>query len=296
MIKAIIHIIRPHQWLKNVFVFLPAFFSGTILSKESLMPSLVAFFVFCLAASGVYCFNDIHDIESDRQHSQKRLRPIASGAISKTTGIGIMFLCYILSLTIIGVAPILSISDKLIFLGIILGYILMNIFYSIKLKQIAILDVFIIAVGFVLRLFAGGMMAHIYISHWIILMTFLLALFLAFAKRRDDMIIYENTGIKGRSNINSYNMTFLNQTMTVVASITLVCYILYTVSPEVCKRYHCDYMYITSFFVLAGILRYLQITIVYVRSGSPTKVLLRDRFIQVCIAGWILTFLYILYI
>jgi 4-hydroxybenzoate polyprenyltransferase len=171
----------------------------------------------------------------------------------------------------------------------------MNIAYCVKLKQKAIVDVFIIAIGFVLRILMGGFATGIYISHWIILMTFLLALFLAFAKRRDDVVMYENTGVKARRNVDRYNLEFMNQTIGIVASVTMVCYIMYTVSEDVIRRLDSQYVYVTSIFVLAGIIRYLQVTIVDVKSGSPTKVLMKDRFIQACVTGWMITFALILY-
>jgi 4-hydroxybenzoate polyprenyltransferase len=155
--------------------------------------------------------------------------------------------------------------------------------------------VFIIALGFVLRILMGGVATGIYISHWIILMTFLLALFLAFAKRRDDVAIYETSGVKARKNIDRYNLDFMNQAITVVASVTMVCYIMYTVSEDVVARMGSHYVYVTAIFVLAGIIRYLQVTIVDVKSGSPTRVLMKDRFVQACVAGWLLTFAIILY-
>jgi 4-hydroxybenzoate polyprenyltransferase len=171
----------------------------------------------------------------------------------------------------------------------------MNLVYCVRLKQIAVVDVFIIAIGFVLRVLIGGFATGIYISHWIVLMTFLLALFLAFAKRRDDVVMFESTGMKARKNVDRYNLDFMNQVIGVIASITMVCYIMYTVSEEVVRRLHCQYVYVTAIFVLAGIIRYLQVTIVDVKSGSPTKVLMKDRFLQLCILGWIATFAVILY-
>ena len=171
----------------------------------------------------------------------------------------------------------------------------MNIAYCVKLKQIAIVDVFIIALGFVLRILAGGYSTGIYLSHWIVLMTFMLALFLAFAKRRDDVVMYEESGVKMRKNVNRYNLAYMNQAIAIVATITMVCYIMYTVSPDVIERFRSTHIYVTSIFVLAGIIRYLQLTIVDVKSGSPTKVLMKDRFIQVCVLGWIGMFALLLY-
>jgi 4-hydroxybenzoate polyprenyltransferase len=172
----------------------------------------------------------------------------------------------------------------------------MNLVYTIRLKRIPILDVFIIAVGFVLRIFAGGVNADIFISHWIVLMTFLLALFLAFAKRRDDVVAWEKTGSVRRKGIDKYNTAFMNQALTIVATLTMVCYIMYTMSDEVIERIGSVYLYLTSVWVLVGLFRYMQKTIVYDDSGSPTKTLYHDHFIQFCILGWIMSFFAIIYL
>lgn len=293
MIKSIVQLIRPHQWLKNLFVFLPLFFSGQFVNCHKFVVCVWTFIAYSLAASAIYCFNDIWDVEADKLHPKKCKRPIASGKISKQTGLIIAFFCIVLSFALIYI----GIGKTGHFLAyIIIFYLIMNVAYCIKLKQIALIDVFIIAVGFVLRIIAGGVTANIVISQWIVLMTFLLALFLAFAKRRDDVVIYEETGVKARKNVNRYNLQFMNQALSIVATITMVCYIMYTVSAEVVGRMQTSYLYITSVFVLAGILRYLQLTIVDAKSGSPTKVLMKDRFLQMCILCWILTFFIILYI
>ena len=264
--------------------------------KEYLIPSVVIFIAYSLAASGIYCFNDIYDVEADRQHPKKCKRPIASGVVSKGMGYTLMALCIISSLIIAWFYPWEVGGGSIYVSSIIVLYVLMNLAYCMKLKQLAIVDVFIIAIGFVLRLFAGGFATGIYLSHWIVLMTFLLALFLAFAKRRDDVVMYENTGVKARKNVNRYSLDFMNQAIAIVGSITMVCYIMYTVSPEVTARFNSSYVYMTVIFVLAGIIRYMQITIVDVKSGSPTKVLMKDRFIQYCVIAWVFTFLIIIYI
>lgn len=291
--KNIILLLRPHQWLKNVFIFLPLFFGRHLTDTEYLIPSLLVFAAYCLAASSIYCFNDIWDVEADRLHPRKCKRPIASGAVSVTAGYITMFLTLGLSAAICYAG-----FDGTSFLkvaGIIAFYYIMNIAYCVKLKQISLIDVFVIAVGFVLRVLIGGFATGIWISHWIILMTFLLALFLAFAKRRDDVVIFEETGVRPRKNIGRYNIQFMNQAIAIIASVTMVCYIMYTVSDDVTERMNTSYLYVTSIWVLAGILRYLQLTIVDIKSGSPTKVLMKDRFTQLCIIGWLLTFMLIIY-
>lgn len=292
-IRAIITLIRPHQWVKNIFVFMPFFFGGKLFDAWCWHQAIVTFFAFSFIASTVYCINDIIDIESDKKHPKKRHRPLAFGDLTPCQGIIISSILFALSLA----SCFLWLDSYALNVAALIAlYFIMNMAYCFKLKHFAIIDVFILSLGFVIRLFAGGIACHIWLSPWIVLMTFLLALFLAFAKRRDDMLIYENKNILVRKNIVRYNSQFLNLTLSIIATITIVCYIMYTVSPQVISNFHTDYVYITSIFVLIAILRYLQVTIVDGQSGSPTKVLLRDRFIQSCISLWILSFIIILYI
>jgi len=188
-------------------------------------------------------------------------------------------------------------AEKFSLIGLIAFYFVMNIAYCVKLKRYAIIDVIVISVGFVLRILVGGTATGIWLSEWIVMMTFLLALFLAFAKRRDNVVLYQNTGVSPHKNTNRYNnLDFMNQVMTVVSTVTIIAYIMYTLSPDVIERFHNRNIYITAVFVLVGIIRYLQVTIVDLKSGNPTMILLKDRFIQTCIAGWFLTFLYLMYL
>lgn len=294
--KDIIKLLRPYQWLKNLFVFAPVFFNGSVLDIDYLLPSFMVFFSFCMAASSIYCFNDIYDAETDRMHPIKRNRPIASGAVSKNMGYCLMIICLVLSIIMIFSFCWHSDSARIIIFTLILFYVLLNIAYCVWLKHKAIVDVFIIAMGFVIRIYAGGAATGIELTNWLVLMTFLLALFLAFAKRRDDVAMYETTGKVVRDNITRYTLDYMNQVIGIIASVTMVCYIMYTVSPEVIDRFHSSKIYLTSVFVLAGIVRYLQVTMVDVKSGSPTKVLLHDKFIQSCVFGWILSFVMIIYV
>jgi 4-hydroxybenzoate polyprenyltransferase len=226
-------------------------------------------------------------------HPKKCKRPIASGKVSVTGGYTMMLLCTIGALAIIPLAH--SVNTHYLY-AIIIGYWLMNIAYCLKLKQYAILDVSIIAIGFVMRVLVGGVTTDIYISHWLVMMTFLVTLFLAFTKRNDDYRIYEQTGTKPRVSITGYNKTFINEATAIIASVTLVCYIMYTMSPEVIHRLGTRYVYLTSGWVLAGLLRYLQNMIVFGLSGSPTKSLVKDHFVQFCIIGWIASFFIIIYL
>ncbi|WP_257874382.1 hypothetical protein [Helicobacter sp. 11S02596-1] len=169
----------------------------------------------------------------------------------------------------------------------ILIYVILNLLYSLKLKHIPILDIFIIASGFVIRLFVGASATDTGLSEWIIVMTFLLALFLALAKRRDDVILSEAGGQKMREVMDGYNRVFLDIAMSVSASIVMIAYILWSISPEVKERLHSDYLYLSAVFVLAGIFRYMQITFVENKSGSPSKIVLKDRFLQAVIVSWL---------
>ena len=263
-----IQLLRPLQWIKNGFVFAPIFFSNNLLKWDYLQPTLIVFVSFCLISSAIYCFNDLQDVEGDRQHPKKRKRPIASGAVSIRAGYMLMGLCTLLSLAVLSLVK--SVNTPYLYI-IIIGYWIMNIAYCLKLKQIAILDVTIIAIGFVMRVLIGGLTTDIWISHWLVLMTFLLTLFLAFAKRNDDYRIFEQTGTKPRVSITGYNQTFINEATAIIASVTMVCYIMYTMSEDVIQRMGTRYVYLTSGWVLAGLLRYLQNMSVYGLSGSPTK-------------------------
>lgn len=291
-IKNILSIIRPHQWIKNVFVMVPLFFGGSLLDTTDIIASLIAVLAFSFIASSIYCLNDIIDVEDDRRHPVKRNRPIASGKVSVKQGYVCMAMMVALSF---GLATL--IGEQAMGVAATLGtYFLLNIAYCLWLKRFAIVDVCVIAFGFVLRLLVGGLATCIELSNWIVLMTFLLTLFLSLAKRRDDVVRMNETGHAPRKNTIRYNLEFINQAITITATVTLVCYIMYTVSPEVEKRIGTRYLYLTTVFVLLGILRYLQLTLVDNKSGDPTKTMLRDRMMQIVVALWLLAFLLIIYV
>lgn len=290
--KNLIRLIRPHQWVKNLVVLLPVFFGGALLHIESVYAGLVTALCFSFAASSIYCLNDIVDVDDDRRHPVKCHRPMASGAISIMQGYILMFSMFVLSM----LSTFLLRQSQLETASVILFYWLLNIAYCLKLKQYAIIDVCIVSFGFVLRILAGGYATSIHLSKWIVLMTFLLMLFLSFAKRRDDVVRMNETGHAPRQNTIRYNLTFINQAITITSSVTLVCYIMYTVSPETIHNFHTDYLYLTSVFVLVGLLRYIQIAVVDKRSGDPTKVMLHDRFMQFVVLAFGLAFLFIIYV
>jgi len=276
----LIKLLRPHQWVKNSFIFAPLFFSFNF-QTEIMTSVAIGFVLFSLAASSIYILNDYHDIAEDRAHPTKKSRPLASGVVSKKRAIFLMLA--LLSVSLVGAVILSS-----IFALVLAIYILMNVAYTFGLKHISILDISIIAIGFVLRIYAGASLIGNTPSIWIVLVTFLLALFLALAKRRDDCLLALD-GKKTRKNIDGYNLEMVNAAMTLMAGVTVVSYIMYTVSPEVTQRLGA-HTYLTSVFVIIGILRYMQLTFVEQNSGNPTKLILKDRFLQLVLIGWISSF------
>ncbi len=293
MIKDILRLIRPKQWIKNMFVFIPMFFAGELFDLHSLCLCAVTFLAYSFMASSIYCYNDIVDADADRRHPVKCHRPVASGAVSVRLAYTLMALMAVLSVAVVLLLPPEVMASVL---AVVLFYYLLNLSYCSKLKQYAIVDVCIVAFGFVLRILAGGFACEVTPSNWLVIMTFLLTLFMSFAKRRDDVLRMNETGEPPRKNTVRYNLTFINQAITITASVTLVCYIMYTVSPEVTERFDTPYLYLTFVFVLLGLLRYIQIAVVDKKSGDPTKVILHDHFSQMIVVAWVLSFLLMIYV
>lgn len=287
-----IRLIRPSHWVKNMFVFMPLFFGHQLLNIPLLLNAMVMCVSFSFIASAVYCLNDIIDVEADRRHPVKCKRPIASGDVCVPTAYLMMLILIAMSISVLFLSSVGVVSG----ICVIVAYLLMEIAYCLKLKRYAIIDVCMLSLGFVLRIIAGGVVTDIVISHWLVMMTFLLTLFLGIAKRRDDVLKMMSTGIAPRHNTKRYNLTFVNNAITITASVMLVCYIMYTVSPEVTENFHTRYLYLTSIFVLIGLLRYMQLAVVDEKTGDPTKILLHDRFTQLVVAAWGLTFLIIIYV
>lgn len=291
--KKYLRLIRPQHWIKNVFVLVPMFFGGVLFDLTTIESGLLVFMAFSFIASSIYCYNDIVDADADRHHPVKCRRPIASGEVSVSHAYLLMAVMAVLSATMIMLLPSPERMGTAVVVAI---YYVLNLAYCSKLKQYAVLDVCIVAFGFVLRIVAGGVAEEVALSQWIVLMTFLLTLFLSFAKRRDDVLRMNETGEAPRHNTIRYNLTFINQAITITASVTLVCYIMYTVSPEVEEHFKSQYLYLTSVFVLLGLLRYIQIAVVDKKSGDPVKVALTDHFSQLIVAAWLVTFLIMIYL
>jgi len=282
-------LLRPKDWAKNLFLFIPLFFASQIFNLDKIIPVFYGFIAFCCIASSIYIINDYRDIEDDRKHPVKRNRPLASGAVKPTAA---LVICGILLIAGFSIAWFLR--DKFVFvLGI---YFLINLGYSLGLKAIPILDIMILAMGFVLRIKGGSVISYIALSEWIIIMVFLLAVFMAIGKRRDDVLLKMGSGVDMRKSIKGYNLEFLNVLLALVCAVIIVAYFMYTMSPEVTNRLGTYRLYYTCVFVIAGIMRYLQIVFVVADSGSPTKILYRDRFIQVTLLLWVASYISIIYL
>ncbi len=278
---------RVNQWVKNLFVFLPLFFSGNLFNIDLLIESFYGFLIFSFVASSIYIINDYVDIEKDKKHPEKKNRPLASGKISKQNAFILFLVLLVLTCFLLWTFGTLQVA---ILVGI---YFLMNIAYSFKLKQVAILDVMIIAFGFLLRVFVGGYMTGILVSDWTILLVFDLALILALGKRRGELVNAELEGVT-RKSLDGYNLNFLNSALAITCTVAVICYMMFILSPETQSKFH-HYIIYTFVFVFAAVLRYLQQTFVYAKTESPTKLIFKDHFIQLLIVLWGISYVLLIY-
>jgi len=281
-------LLRPKDWAKNLFLFIPLFFAGEFLDRAKLVNLLFGFVAFSFMASSIYIINDYRDREDDRKHPTKCKRPLASGAISPGTALAICAL-----LVILGFAIAWFTSPP--FVVVLAVYFLLNLGYCFGLKNIAILDIFILAAGFVLRIKSGSVITDVPLSEWIVIMVLLLAIFMAIGKRRDDVLLKVSSGTDMRKSIKGYNLELLNVLLSLVSAVIIVCYLMYAMAPETKEKLGTYRLYYTTVFVLAGLMRYLQLIYVSADSGSPTKILYKDRFIQITLLLWIASFVVVLY-
>ncbi len=274
-----------------MFLFLPLFFGRAILDVGKMTSVFYGFIAFSCIASSIYIINDYRDREDDRKHPVKRLRPLASGSVSPTAALVICGL-----LMIIGFSLAWLIEPRHKFLFVLFIYFLINLAYSLGLKSISILDIMILAAGFVLRIKAGSVISLVPLSEWIVIMVFLLAVFMAIGKRRDDVLLKLSSGTDMRKSIKGYNLEFLNVLLALVCAVIIVAYFMYTMSPETIQHTRSARLYYTCLFVMAGLMRYLQIIYISTDSGSPTKILYKDRFIQITLILWVASFVLLLYL
>jgi decaprenyl-phosphate phosphoribosyltransferase len=285
---AYLKLLRPKDWAKNLFLFIPLFFGREIFNVEKLILVLYGFIAFSFIASSIYIINDYRDREDDRKHPVKCKRPLAAGTVTPAAALVICGL-----LLVLGFGLAWWIRDK--FLFVLAIYFFINLAYSLGLKSIAILDIMILAIGFVLRIKGGSVISFVPLSEWIVIMVFLLAVFMAIGKRRDDVLLKLSSGADMRKSIKGYNLELLNVLLALVCAVIVVAYFMYTMSPETVLNLGTTRLYYTCIFVLAGILRYLQIIYVSSDSGSPTKILYKDRFIQITLLLWIASYIVLLY-
>ena len=273
-------LLRPRQWLKNVFVFAGLVFSRHFLIFESVEKSVFAFVVFSLLSSSGYIVNDILDYREDLQHPAKSKRPIAAGRIKKIPAGALAIILAVLSLA---GGYVLGIN----FLLVCLIYALLMLVYSLGVKHVVILDVLFVAFGYVLRAIAGAVVINVEISSWLLLCTLLLALFLAVAKRRTEIIVLGEDASKHRRILSQYPPALLDQMIAIVTAACLVAYCLYTLSPETVTKFGTKNLIFTIPFVIYGIFRYLYITYKKLHTDIPERALFNDLPLQLCLIAWV---------
>ena len=281
-------LLRVPDYAKNLFIFAPIFFGAQITNLLLLGKTAGAFIAFSVITSAVYIFNDYHDRLEDQRHPTKRERPLASGTIAarKAAVIGIALLSA-------GFAASYLLGPGMFYLAGF--YVVLNVAYTLRLKHVTIVDIFIIAAGFIIRISLGAAVTGVVLSPWLIIMTFLIALFLALGKRMDDLRVISDKGTSIRRAADGYSAKMLDNAISIITAVLIVSYIMYTLSPDVMLRMHSDKVYTTTFFVLLGIMRYLQIYFTERGSTAPTGIFWKDRFIQLSIIGWIATLACLIY-
>ena len=288
-IRNCLKLIRPKQWIKNGFVLAPLVFSKELFGAEPLITALKALIAFCLTASCVYIINDISDIEADRAHPKKRNRPLAAGVITRSQA-------YLLSGTLIALSILLVLDMNVRFQLVLVTYFVMNLAYSAKLKEIVLVDVFIIAAGFMLRVLGGAFAIEVQVSSWIVLCTLFVSLFLGFAKRRGELLLVQQVrpGAE-RKVLTSYSVGFVDQMLTIAAAGTVISYALYTVAPRTVETFGTERMIYTTVFVIYGMFRYLYLIHMTDSTENPTNAVTSDIPIVVVTVLWVLTCVALIY-
>jgi len=280
--------LRPSQWTKNVLVFAGLIFGEKLLDPSAAGRAALAFAVFCLLAGVVYIVNDVHDREGDRRHPEKRRRPIAAGDVSPQ-----------LALTFAGILAISALAIALTisraFFSVSLLYVVLLVLYTMSLKHVVIMDALTLASGFVIRAWAGAIAVDVTMSHWLLLLTLLGALFLALSKRRAELVMLADGAVQHRAILAEYSPYLLDQMISVVTASTLLAYAFYTIDPETVAKFGTDRLLWTVPFPLYGIFRYLYLVHQRDGGGNPSEMLLTDRPLLGCVALWGLSVILILY-
>lgn len=277
---ALLQALRVHQWIKNLFVFAPLLFSQNLTNRPLLMAAVRAFAAFCLISSAQYVFNDIRDVEEDRAHPVKSRRPLASGRITRATAFGLLA-----GMALGGFAVAATVNRT--FLLVAAGYFVLQVLYTTWLKHVVILDVFIIAAGFLIRVVAGGAAIGVEVSSWLLICTILLSLFLALGKRRYELTLLQEDAASHRPILREYNPYLLDQMISVVTASTFVAYCLYTISAETVEKFGTKNLIFTIPFVLYGIFRYLYLIHQKKEGGTPEALVVRDKPLLLDIFLWV---------
>ena len=285
----IVKSLRPYQWTKNHFVFAPLIFSQNIFNFSMVLESVFAFAVFCVLSGAVYILNDLRDMDEDKLHPLKSQRPLASGKLGKKPANVAMIVFFGL-----GLGAGLALNLNFFFMA--LAYVVLQVLYSGWLKHVVILDVLLIAAGFLIRVVAGGLAIRVEISHWLLICMFLLALFLALSKRRHELILLNDQAVNHRPILKDYSPYLLDQMISVVTASTVVAYCLYTISAETIAKFGTDYLVLTVPFVLYGIFRYLYLIHQKSEGGNPESLIIKDKPFLVGILLWIVSAILILYV
>jgi 4-hydroxybenzoate polyprenyltransferase len=287
-LRAVVGSLRPHQWTKNGVVMAALVFSKHLFETGPFLRTLAAFAVFCGLSGTVYLINDVADIERDRLHPRKRLRPIASGDLAPGAALVVAF---ILAASCLAVAFALS----PLFAACAVAYLALNVLYSFKLKEVVILDALALSLGFVVRAVAGAVVIAVQISDWLLICTLLGALFLALSKRRAELTTLSETAVEHRKILSEYSPHLLDQMISVVTASCVTAYAFYTTAAETREKFQTDWLPATLPFVLYGIFRYLYLVHRKDQGGSPSEILLNDRPILLTVVLWAATVVVIVY-
>jgi len=286
--RAMWKLARPHQWSKNALIFAALIFSQRLFHWHDFVLTVMALVAFCAVSSVGYIVNDISDREADRRHPEKRHRPIASGALK--VGDAAALACVLGA-----VGTLFSAALGSWFVCLTAAYVALQFAYSLRLKHMVIVDIITIAVGFVMRAFAGGVAIQVDVSPWLIFITFALALLLALARRRHELIALGVGAASHRSSLDHYSVRLIDQMISIFAATTLVGYMIYTASPDVERKLGTGHLYLTVPFVVLGILRYLYLIVEKGEGGDPSRLLLKDRTLLMSVVLWVAADVIILY-
>jgi 4-hydroxybenzoate polyprenyltransferase len=289
MIKNYFNLLRIPHWIKNFFVFIPLLFSKHLFQTEFFVEVFIAFLAFSVTSSAVYVFNDIKDTESDRQHPQKRFRPIASGKISVKSAIFVLIFLFILLIP-------LTITLTTKFKIVLLIYFVLNVFYTLLLKNIVIVDIICIASGFMLRVLGGAFAIDVYVSKWLILTALFISLFLAVMKRRSELTLQDNNNDRStRKVLAQYNIGFLDQISSTSAAGVIICYALYSVSERTLSEFHTENLVFTTLFVVFGVFRYMYLVFKKSLGENATEIILTDKPLIINLFFYTVSVIYIIY-